>query len=188
MTIDSTPLATTAPPSSVSDPAVVPGSTVGPLHDSIRGRLHELYELRELARTEATPPGMSGDAADRSTNVEAAILLESLEARILELELRLQATPSAGRGRRTKKARNAVGLGSAVTIRFEDEDDTETLLITPLGQAMTGANVITPGSPLGMALFGAETGARVSYRTAHGSTHSVEIVSVDNSAQLTPAS
>lgn len=187
MSIDSTPLTITAPHPSVSD-STVPSSTAAPLHDSIRGRLHELYELRELARAEATPPGMGGDAADRSANVEAAILLESLEARILELELRLQASPSSSRVRRTKKARNAVGPGSSVTIRFEDEDDTETLLITPLGQAVTGANLITPGSPLGMALFGAEAGARVSYRTGHGSTHSVEIVAVDNTAQLTPAS
>lgn len=188
MSIDSSPLtATTAPHTSVSDLAV-PSSTVGPLHDSIRGRLHELYELRELARAEATPPGMSGDVADRSTNVEAAILLERLEARILDLELRLQASPPTGRIRKTKKARNAVGLGSSVTIRFEDEDDTETLLITPLGQAVTDASVITPGSPLGMALLGADAGAKVSYRTAHGSTHSVEIVSVDNTAQLTSAS
>lgn len=189
MSINSIPLiaaSDTAASDTAASDTEIPSSTVGQLQDGIRARLHELYELREQARTEATPPGMGGDAADRSTNVEAAILLESLEARILELELRLQA-PTSSRARKSKKARNAVGVSSSVPIRFEDEDDTETLLVSPLGQTATGSTVITPGSPLGKALLGAEAGAKISYRTAHGSTHSVEVVSVDNTGAVEPS-
>ncbi len=50
----------------------------------------------------------------------------------------------------------------------DDEDDAERYLIGHMEEQVDGADVISPSSPLGAALEGAESGSRITYEAPHG--------------------
>jgi len=71
--------------------------------------------------------------------------------------------------------------GSAVyTVVYEgdDEDDAERYLIGNMEERVEGADVISPSSPLGQALDGAEAGATISYDAPNG-TLTVTVLRVE---------
>jgi transcription elongation factor GreA len=149
---------------------------------AIRCRLEELKAQCAEAQEQYTPPGSCGDAADRCANVELAITIEDLQARITELELMLQAPQSLRQPRRTgRKSRPAgtVEVGSRVRVSFDGGSSCETFVLLPHELAFGDDEVVTPNSPLGQALQGAVAGDRISYRAANRSTITVDIVSVD---------
>jgi len=68
--------------------------------------------------------------------------------------------------------------GMVVTVRFEDDEDTETFLIGSREEAHTAdIDVYSPGSPLGHALLGKKEGDTASYETPNGKTLSVTLIS-----------
>jgi transcription elongation factor GreA len=70
------------------------------------------------------------------------------------------------------------GPGMVVTVRFADDEETETFLIGSREEAdTTDLNVYSAASPLGKALTGAKEGATVSYATPTGKTLSVTLIS-----------
>src|SRR5205823_5345215 len=70
------------------------------------------------------------------------------------------------------------GPGMVVTVRFQDDPDTETFLIGSREEAETaGVEVYSAASPLGKALTGANEGDTVSYETPAGKTIKVTVVS-----------
>lgn len=141
---------------------------------SLTARLDALRADRESALRETVLSG-SGDAADRATNVDAHVRLAVLEERIADVEAELY---RASRGTTvTGGGDGRVRVGSTVTVDFGDGP--EPYLLASVDLAATGADVITPGSPLGRALLGATAGAEVEYRTATGRTATVQVVSVD---------
>jgi transcription elongation factor GreA len=140
--------------------------------DALMVRLEDLQSQREQAAIESIPPGGSGDAADHAGNVEALIRLEELDARIAALQVQLQAPVSDA-----PKA-VAAEIGSTVTIRFEDDDETQDFLIGLVEQAAAGVQVITPTSPLGEVLLGARPGDKLTYRVASGSSLTVTLVEI----------
>ena len=132
-------------------------------------RLRVLQAERESLLAE-TLIGSAGDVADRATNVEATIRLQLLDERIAGLELEI------AESRRRPKVSGIVSLGDVVTLDLGDGD--ETYLIGSVEQAFAGVDTITPLSPLGQAIVGAEVGATVSYQPRPGVTMTATIRSV----------
>jgi transcription elongation factor GreA len=76
------------------------------------------------------------------------------------------------------KGFDAVGEGCVVSIRYEGDEDVEQYLIGSIEERREGITVMSPGSPMGMALLGAKDGDTVSYQ-APGGTLKVTIVSIE---------
>jgi transcription elongation factor GreA len=55
-----------------------------------------------------------------------------------------------------------------VVYEGDDEDDAERYLIGNMEEQVDGADVISPSSPLGQALDGAEAGATITYEAPNG--------------------
>ena len=141
-------------------------------HTLLTERLQVLQAEREslLADTliEAT-----GDVADRAANVEASIRLQLLDERIAGLELEIADS------RQREHVSGVVSLGDVVTLDLGDGD--ETYLVGSVEQAFAGVDTITPLSPLGRAIVGAEVGATVSYEPRPGVTMTATIRTVGES-------
>ncbi|MEO6702942.1 MAG: GreA/GreB family elongation factor [Jatrophihabitantaceae bacterium] len=135
-------------------------------------RLEDLQAQRVQTAIESIPPGGSGDAADHAGNVEALIRLGELDTRIAALQVQLQA-PDAD----TTKAATAE-IGSLVTLRFDDDEETQDYLIGLVEQAGGDLQVITPTSPLGAVLLGASPGDQLRYKVASGAKLSVTLVEI----------
>lgn len=135
-------------------------------------RLEDLQDQRVRTAIESIPPGGSGDAADHAGNVEALIRLGELDARIAALQVQLQA-PDAPHSKAA-----AAEIGSLVTIRFSDDEETQDYLIGLVEQASAGLQVITPTSPLGAVLLGARPGDELTYKVATGATMTVTLVDI----------
>ncbi|HCB03978.1 MAG TPA: hypothetical protein DEQ43_06990 [Nocardioides bacterium] len=112
----------------------------------------------------------SGDVADRATNVEASIRLQLLDERIAGLELEIVES------RRREHVSGVVSLGDVVTLDLGDGD--ETYLVGSVEQAFAGVDTITPLSPLGRAIVGAEVGTTVSFQPRPGVTMTATIRAV----------
>jgi transcription elongation factor GreA len=149
---------------------------------AIRCRLDDLKAQCAEALANYSPPGSCGDAADRCANVELAITIEDLQARITELELMLQAPKTIRPPRRSGRKSRPVGtieVGSRVQLSFDGGRSCETFVLLPHELALGDDEVVTPNSPLGQALQGALPGDRVSYRAANRTTLTVDVVAVD---------
>jgi transcription elongation factor GreA len=110
----------------------------------------------------------NGDVADRATNVEATIRLQLLDERIASVELEIEDS------RRQRHTDGLVSVGDVVTLDLGDGP--ETYLIGSVEQAALGVDTVTPGSPLGRAIVGAEVGARITYEPRPGSTLTARII------------
>ncbi|MEO6500679.1 MAG: GreA/GreB family elongation factor [Jatrophihabitantaceae bacterium] len=168
----------------VAPPAAAPAPTATPdaVEHAIRVRLDDLKSQCAEALAQYSPPGSCGDAADRCANVELAITIEDLQARITELELMLQAPKSIRQPRRTGRKAKPVGaiqVGSQVRLSFDGGRSHETFVLLPHELALGDDEVVTPNSPLGQALQGAVPGDRVSYRAANRTTLTVDVIAVD---------
>lgn len=140
---------------------------------ALESRLDALRADRDAALDETLLSG-SGDAADRATNVDAHVRLAVLEDRIADVEAELY---RVSRGEvATVDAGTGVRVGSTVTVDFGDGP--EVYAVNSVDLAPAGAEVVTPGSPLGRALIGASAGDTVQYRIAGGRTATVEVVAV----------
>ncbi len=71
----------------------------------------------------------------------------------------------------------SVSTGSVVTIRYEGESDTETYLLGSIEERRNGMEIMSPTSPLGIALMGHRPGDTVEY-VAPGGHLRVAIVSI----------
>jgi len=113
--------------------------------------------------------GANGDVADRATNVEATIRLQLLDERIATLELEIDDL------RHRSHVDGVVSVGDVVTLDFGDGE--ETYLVGSVEQASAGVDTVTPGSPLGRAIVGAEVGTTVTYAPRPGLSLEARIVS-----------
>jgi transcription elongation factor GreA len=67
--------------------------------------------------------------------------------------------------------------GMVVTVRYEDDDETETFLLAERDEGeLLGIEVCSPGCPLGRALVGAKEGERRSYTLPNGNEMTVQVV------------
>ncbi|HEU5266356.1 MAG TPA: GreA/GreB family elongation factor [Jatrophihabitans sp.] len=127
---------------------------------SLARRLEALLAERRQVQAEIAP-AMSGDDADRATNVDGHVRLAMLDDRIAAVELALA---EAAR-RPARPADDVVVEGDVIIVDLGDGP--ETFLLGTVEQTDSGFEVITPGSPLGRALVGARTGSTVEYRAAN---------------------
>lgn len=142
----------------------------------LTSRVQALRAEREILLAE-TRSESRGDAADQATNVEALIRLQLLDERIAKLELDIAET------QRRQRVDGVVCVGDVVTIDLGDGD--ETYVVGSLEQAAAGIDTITPGSPLGRAIVGAEVGSTVTYEPRPGVR--LDVV-VRSAGELLPAS
>lgn len=145
-------------------------ATTSPRADLLAARIHDLRAERDQAQLELIG-GASGDAADRATNVDANVRFALLEQRILALELELADQPT---GRRHG---SEVTVGDLVILELGDGP--ETFLIGSVDEASAGVQVLTPTSPLGRVVVGANVGDTVTYAPRPHRSMVVTIVGVE---------
>ena len=75
-------------------------------------------------------------------------------------------------------ASDTVVAGNVVGLRYEGDDEVERYLLGSIEERVEGIEVMSPGSPLGLALVGHKVGDTVEYETPTGAKLKVEIVSV----------
>ena len=138
--------------------------------DSVLGRLDQLRAERLELLAELTAPS-SGDDADRATNVDGHVRVAMLDRRIVTLEEELSAIETGD-----DSTSSGIRPGDVITLDFGDGP--ETYLFGSVEQALDGTDVITPGSPLGTALAGAEPGRTISYTAKPGRTLQVTVAAV----------
>ena len=133
-----------------------------------RGRV-EIAALIEAARA-------LGDLKENGDYHAAKDSQGKMESRIRQLEQMLKnATIVDGGG----PSDGTVAHGSVVTLRYEgdDEDDTTDYFVGSIEERPGDLTVVSPGSPLGMALQGHAVGDTVEYAAPGGSLR-VEIVKI----------
>ena len=140
----------------------------------------ELEQLRTVGRVEmADRIERAREHGDLKENAEYHAAKEEkakMEARvakiagILENAVIVEGSESGGR----------VAAGSVVTLRYEGDDETEVerYLVGSIEERHDDLEVVSPQSPLGEALIGAEVGATVEYAGPAG-TLRVEVVDVE---------
>jgi transcription elongation factor GreA len=139
-------------------------------------RLQLLREERAATMTE-TLRDVTGDLADRATNVEASIRLQLLDRRIALLELEIDES------RRDRHSDGVVSVGDLV--RVDLGDGPEEYVVGSVEQAAAGVPTVTPGSPVGRAILGAAVGSTVTYEPRRGVR--VEVRILEASAHLAPS-
>jgi transcription elongation factor GreA len=68
--------------------------------------------------------------------------------------------------------------GSVVQLRYEGDDDVDTYFYGSVEERGVEHDIISPGSPLGLALAGAAVGDAVSFQSPTGATLTVEVVAI----------
>jgi transcription elongation factor GreA len=70
-----------------------------------------------------------------------------------------------------------VSTGAVVTIRFQGDTDTETYLLGSIEERREGMDIMSPVSPMGIALMSKAVGEVAEYQV-NGRTMRVEVVSI----------
>ena len=97
-----------------------------------------------------------------------------MEARIRQIQAMLKTATIVESG----ASGGTVAPGCVVTIRYEGDEDTERYLIGSIEERRDDVEVVSPGSPLGVALIGRAAGETVEYDTPTGARLKVDIVDV----------
>lgn len=116
-----------------------------------------------------------GDLSENGDYHAAKDAQGKMESRIRQLQAMLK---DASIVDQESEPDGRVATGSIVGIRYEGDADVERYLLGSIEERRDDVAVISPGSPLGMALNGHEVGETVEYEAPNG-TLRVEIVSVE---------
>jgi len=142
-------------------------------HARLKGELDALIENRPAIAAEINARREEGDLRENGGYHAAKEEQGKQEARIRQLQELLR---SAKVGEAPTQA-GVAGPGMVVTVRFEDEDETERFLIGSREEAGVGnLEVYSAQSPLGKALTGAREGATCQYETPTGKTMRVRLL------------
>jgi transcription elongation factor GreA len=134
-------------------------------HDRLKHELDELIANRSVIAAEINARREEGDLRENGGYHAAREEQGKQEARIRQLQELLR-TAKVGEA---PTQRGVAGPGMVVTVRFEDEDETERFLIGSREEAGVGdLEVYSAQSPLGKALIGAHEGATCEYETPNG--------------------
>jgi transcription elongation factor GreA len=137
---------------------------------ALERELADLTTERAAVAATLADPGQVGDMADSADEIQRADQLVELDNRIAEVNRRLDGSAAEGAPDTSR-----VGVGSTVTLRFDDGTQ-QTVEIGELPDAAT-PSLVTYDSPLGHALMGRAAGDTVDYRTPAGAS-SARIVSL----------
>jgi len=138
-------------------------------HDDLtsRGRV-EIARKIEAARE-------LGDLSENGDYHAAKEEQGKMEGRIRQLAYMLENAEIV----ETDGAGDQVSHGSVVGIRYEGDDEVEAYLIGSIEERHDDLDVISPKSPLGVALIGTSPGDTVTFVAPTGAELKVEVVSVD---------
>lgn len=143
-------------------------------YDRLSRELEALIANRQAMAKEINDRREEGDLRENGGYHAAREEQGKQEGRILQLTQMLR---DARVGEAPTTAGTA-GPGMVVTVRFSDDEDTETFLIGSREVSeTTDLEVYSAGSPLGQALTGAKEGDTVSYNTPTGKTLTVTLIS-----------
>ena len=151
-----------------------------PLSPEAHRRLsEELSELTTRGRIEISETIRTarelGDLKENSDYHAARDAQGTMEARIRQLEAILGDAQIVDD---TTASSEVVTAGVIFSVRYEGDDDAERFLVGSIEeQPADDVSVVSPTSPLGVALIGAKAGDTVTYE-APGGTLKVEIVSI----------
>lgn len=142
----------------------------GSIRAALDTRLAQLSQQRRQIAAEIVHP-VNGDEADRATNVDAHVQLAAVDQhiRIVENEL-------SGNEETASDSDSGIGVGASVTIDLGDGP--ETYVFGPIDYTSEPGDVITPSSPLGLALRHARVGSRVEYASNTGETLTARLLDV----------
>ncbi|MHB1498491.1 MAG: transcription elongation factor GreA [Acidimicrobiales bacterium] len=114
-----------------------------------------------------------GDLSENGDYHAAKDAQGKMEARIRQLQAMLQDAEIVDAAGPAEE----VAAGVTVRLRYAGDDEVERYLVGSIEERDSGAQVISPGSPLGQALMGKRAGESVTYEAPSGQLE-VEIVSV----------
>jgi transcription elongation factor GreA len=136
----------------------------------------ELDDLKTRGRVEIArhieAARMLGDLSENGDYHAAKDAQGKMEARIRQLEAMLDDVEVLDGG-----PSEEVAAGVKVSLRYVGDDEVERYLVGSIEERDSGAQVISPGSPLGQALMGKKAGEIVTYDAPSGQLE-VEVVSV----------
>jgi transcription elongation factor GreA len=145
-------------------------------YDRLKGELEELIANRPVIAAEINARREEGDLKENGGYHAAREEQGQQEARIRQLQELLR---TAQVGTAPTESDTATP-GMVLKIRYEGEDETETVLLGSREEGSHGdLEVISPNSPLGAALLGARVGETRQYQLPDGGTMSVELVSAE---------
>jgi transcription elongation factor GreA len=139
-------------------------------HDRLKAELDGLIEGRPVIAAEISARREEGDLKENGGYHAAREEQGKQEARIRQLQELLR-TAQVGDAPTTS---GVAGPGMVVTVRFDDDDESETFLIGSREES-AALEVYSAASPLGRALEGAKVGETRTYETPNGKTMSVTL-------------
>jgi transcription elongation factor GreA len=142
-------------------------------HERLGAELDALIANRPAIAAEINARREEGDLRENGGYHAAKDEQGKQEARIRQLQELLRSAQAG----EAPTAAGVAGPGMVVTVRFEDEDETESFLIGSREEAGRELEVYSAQSPLGKALTGAHEGETRTYETPTGKTMRVTLLS-----------
>jgi transcription elongation factor GreA len=144
-----------------------------PTYERLKAELDDLKTRGrvEIARSIEAARAL-GDLSENGDYHAAKDAQGKMEARIRQLEAMLRDAEVVEAG-----PAEEVAAGVTVHLRYAGDDEVERYLVGSIEERDSGAQVVSPGSPLGQALMGRRAGDTVSYDSPSGKLE-VQIVSV----------
>src|SRR5690348_8927981 len=145
-------------------------------YDRLKAELDHLIENRTAISAEISARREEGDLRENGGYHAAREEQGKQEARIRQLEDLLR---TARVGEAPTRA-GVAGPGMVVTVRFDEDDDSERFLIGSREEIATAdITVYSAQSPLGKALTGARVGETRQYETPTGATIKVTVLAAE---------
>ena len=144
-------------------------------HDRLKHELDSLVQNRAAMAAEINARREEGDLRENGGYHAAKEEQGKQEGRIRQLQELLR-TAQVGIAPNDS---GVAGPGMVVTVRFDDDDETETFLIGSREESASDLEVYSAASPLGKALDGAKEGETRSYETPNGKTVRVTLLKAD---------
>ena len=144
-------------------------------HDRLKHELDSLVQNRAAMAAEINARREEGDLKENGGYHAAKEEQGKQEGRIRQLQELLR-TAQVGIAPNDS---GVAGPGMVVTVRFDDDDETETFLIGSREESASELEVYSAASPLGKALDGTKEGETRSYETPNGKTVRVTLLKAD---------
>ena len=145
-------------------------------YDRLKQELDELVANRPVTAAKSNDAREEGDLKENGGYHAAREEQAQLEARIRQLQelLRVAKVGAA-------PAQSGVAApGMVVTVRYENDDETETFLLGSLEEVAHGdLEVYSPNSPLGKAIIGAHEGEDRRYELPNGGLMTVAVLKAE---------
>ena len=145
-------------------------------YDRLKTELDGLIANRPVIAAEINARREEGDLKENGGYHAAREEQGQQEARIRQLQELLR-TAQVGT---TPTSVNEASPGTVLTVKYEDDEDTERVLLGSREEGSHGdLQVISPNSPLGAALLGAKPGDTREYQLPDGGSMKVSLVEVE---------